>query len=158
MAVRIIPPKNQLARWLEAGLTHEEIVDKIEEETGQRVTRPAVSLAVKREGLDGIGRSRTIQRRKEEIPWRVQPRHLQRYPVRMLRLYARARSGGALNEGEASRLDSWLAKLHEEGLVVAYDPDSYEGFLYVDREPGDPADIPIRRRRVWLDPPRQSDT
>ena len=153
MAERVIPGKRQLERWLDEGLTQEQMVDRVLEMTGETVTRAGISAAITREGLA----SREVPRYHEEIPWRVRSEHLRSYPVRMLRLLGRRRSGGAtLNHEEELRLDRWLTKLSEEGLVVAYDPDSPSGFLYVDREQDDPPRLPIRPKRVWLHPPAES--
>lgn len=125
------------------------MVEKVYELTGETVTRSGIAAAMVREGLG----TRDVPRYRDEIPWRVRSEHLRSYPVRMLRLLGRRNAGGTLRPEETERLDGWLAKLAEEGLVVAYDPDSPSGFLYVDREPGDPGDVPIRRKRVWLKPP-----
>ena len=71
----------------------------------------------------------------------------------MLRLLGRRESGYEVGPEASKRLDGWLALLKEESAVVAYDPDSDQGFIYVPRQPEDPIMPPIRRRRVWLNPP-----
>jgi hypothetical protein len=149
MATRVIPGKQQLEAWLDEGLTQGQMVQRVYEQTGVTVTRSGIAAAMMREGL-GV---RDVPRYHDEVPWRVRPEHLRAYPVRMLRLLGRRNQGGSLKPSEIERLDAWLARLADEGLVVAYDPDSPSGFLYVDREDGDPSEVPIRRRRVWLNPP-----
>lgn len=79
--------------------------------------------------------------------------HIKAYPARMLRLLGRREAGEDVGEEASRRLDNWLDLLEEREAVVAYDPDSDQGFIYVRREPDDPDMPPIRRRRVWLNPP-----
>lgn len=150
MVKRKVPDRNTLQRWVEQGLTHEEMAHEIERLTHEPITRAAVSQALQREGLSD---NEPRQRYRHEIPWRVRTEHLHAYPIRMLRLLGRRNAQTPLNRNENARLDSWLAKLAQDDLVVAYDPDTLEGFFYVDREDEDPEDVPVRRRRVWLEPP-----
>lgn len=146
-APRLLPPTNELVRFIEAGLTHQQIADRIREETGVVVSRSTVSVALSRAGM-----ARDAMRYKEELPWRVKASHLTQYPARMLRLLGRKRSGMRLNDDEADRLEAWLEGMQEKGLVVAYVPQG-EGFIYVEAdEVGDnPAGIPIRRRPIDLE-------
>lgn len=68
-------------------------------------------------------------------------------PARRLRTLARRNQGKDLNADDAERLDSWLAKLDRENLVVTwvardeYDADGNltesKGWDYVERQPGD---------------------
>jgi hypothetical protein len=89
----------------------------------------------------------------ETVPWRVQPVHAAEYPVRMLRLLGRRRAGIPLDDDSSARLDSWLAMLERERVVVAYAPEGKDGFLYVDeRFRGGPnPNVPIRVQavRAW---------
>lgn len=144
-AQRKVPDKNTLARWIERGLTQQEMVEEIYRTTGERVTRAAVAQAVVRSNLGG-----PRMRYKEHIPWHVEQTHLLSYPVRMLRLLGRRDAGLPMKEGEAARLDSWLETLDRENAVVAYDPTSEDGFAYVPREAGDSTTIPIRVQTVKL--------
>ena len=148
MSKQKVPDKNTLARWAAESLTHQQMADRVYEQTGERVTRAAISMALQRHGLTNNYRHRW----HEEIPWRVQVEHLRAYPVRMLRLLGRRRAGEPIAKDAEYRLDIWLRKVREENVVVAYDPDSDEGFVYVRRLPSDPADLPVRRQRVWLNP------
>lgn len=145
---RLLPDNATLERWIvREGLTQEEVCDRVEQLTGTRPSRSTVSVAASRAGI-------TTQqlRYKDEIPWKLRGRDLMAYPVRMLRLLGRRRAGLELNEEENLRLDKWLEHLREMDAVVAYDPDSQPAVFYVDREPGDDDEIPIRRQRVWLNP------
>ena len=91
-----------------------------------------------------------MPRYTDTIPWTVKQEHLREYAPRMLRLLGRQRSGTKLTPEEQSRLDGWLKKLDEEDAVVAYDPEFRFGFVYVDREPDDDPQIPIRKGLVRL--------
>jgi len=143
-AVRLLPDNQTLRRWVEAdGLTHAQIADRIEKETGQRVARSTVSAALSRAGL-----SAKQERYTDEIPWRVEAGHLREYPARMLRLLGRRNRGLSLKDEEDLRLTNWLEMLREENAVVAYDPKAREGFVYTERVDTDPTDLPIRRQIV----------
>lgn len=145
-ALRRLPDITTLKRWTDEGLTQEQMCALIYEETGYRPRRSSISAALSRAGLSVDG-----NRYEDTIPWRVKNEHLREYPPRMLRLLGRRRSGLDLNEDEDRRLDSWLSRLDNENAVVAYDPEApAEGFVYVEREPNDPEDIPIRRRPVQI--------
>lgn len=146
---RVIPGRDTLAHWVDEGLTHQQMADRVFEQTGERVTRSAISMALRRHNLV----TTDLPRYHEEIPWRVKVEHLRAYPVRMLRLLGRRNLTGELNPAEDERLENWLALLEKENAVVAYDPDSTTGFMYVPREDGDPLDVPIRVHRVWVSPP-----
>lgn len=146
-ARRLTPPKNELIRMLDAGMTHGEIAEAWSKKTGETVKRSSVSVAAHRYGL-----TEPRHRYTEEIPWRLSGKDLRAYPVRMLRLLGRRRMGESLEIVETKRLDSWLALLQRENAVVAFDPDSSPSVFYTDREPGDDPNIPIRKQRVYLRP------
>jgi hypothetical protein len=150
---RIVPGRDVLAHWVEKGMTHQEMADEVLRTTGHRVSRGAITMALIRHNLSTTVRPRY----NEELPWRVATPHLGAYPARMLRLLGRRNAGVDMSEEQNRRLDSWLAQMDELGVVVGYDPDSEEGFVYIDRHPSDPRNPPIRRRRVWLDPPPRVD-
>ena len=147
-APRILPPTNELKRCVEMGMTHQQIVEYLQETLGIKVSRSSVSAALSRAGLT----EREGQRYKAEIPWRVRGEHLTQYQARMLRLLGRRRAEIELSDEETSRLDAWLEAMEERGIVVAYAPQD-GGFIYVEAdEIGDGADdIPIRRRTIDSD-------
>lgn len=142
----VMPGPAELKKLRDLGYTRGQIVDLVEQRTGHRVTPEAVSMALRRAKL-----TTSTRRYEDEIPWRVRQVHERAYPLAMLRLLGRRRTGIELTEAQAKRLDSWLEKL--EGLtfpdgsvrpaVVDYDPDSEEGFRYVPRAETD--DTVIRR-------------
>ena len=135
------PSKAELKKMLDLGKTHQEIADEAYRRTGKKVTRGAITMAVRRAGLT----DREVPRYRETLPWRVEARHAKHYAARMLRLLGRRLRDDDLTEAYARRLDSWLNQLESENLVVGYWPDTEEGFFYVDPRPGDGKDgIPIR--------------
>lgn len=145
-AQRLLPDTATLRHWIEdEGLTHQQVAERVFANTGERVSRSTVSAAIHRAGI-----SKPSPRYGEELPWVVHTQHITEYPARMLRLLGRRRNGGTLNEGDSQRLDSWLAKLITDNAVVGYDPNSTFGFYYVEREAGDPVDIPIRRQTITI--------
>jgi hypothetical protein len=127
---------------VEAGMTHAEIAAECERITGHKVARSTVSAALSRAALV----KKEGHRYYETVPWRVQPEHASEYAVRMLRLLGRRRAGIPLDIDSEQRLDSFLAMLERERVVVAYCPEHEDGFLYVDEalRAGPNPDIPIR--------------
>lgn len=143
---RIVPDKNTLQHWLDEGLTHQQMADRIYEQTGERVNRTAVSAALQRSGL-----AKKNNRYRQTVPWRVKVGHSKAYPVRMLRLLGRRQMGQELTDAEAIWLDNWLEDIAEQDLIVAYDPDDDLGFHYIESRFKDhKLDIPIRRQEIHI--------
>ena len=128
----IVPPKEVLQRWISEGLNRQQMADRIFEQTGDRVTPNAISVAMNRYGMDPVR-----PRYADVLPWEVQARHVGHRYARMLRLLGRRRAGGTLSPSETSQLDRFLVELEGANAVVAYVPDSPEGFYAVPREPED---------------------
>lgn len=147
-APRMLPPVDELKRCVEAGMTHQEIVQYIQEKHGRKVSRSSVSAALSRAGLT----EREGARYKDELPWRVKADHMTQYEARMLRLLGRERSGLRLTDEEVDRLDSWLEWMEEDDIVVGYAPKG-PGFIYLRNEEfGDGENgVPIRRREIQPD-------
>lgn len=116
------------------GLTHQEIADRLCQETGERISRVAVSVALHRSG-----HSEEQPRYDDLIPWRVRMPHMRQYPALMLRAFGRRRAGHELPADLDRKLNLWLARLQEEGTVVDYSPD--EGFVYVSRNGDRPGSL-----------------
>lgn len=123
----MLPDNTTLRAWVEEGLSHDAITQRVYEETGHRVSKSAVAVALHRAGMTA-----PMQRYEQEVPWRVATPHLNEYPVRMLRALGRTRRGLPLPEGERVRYERWIEWLEREGAAVAYDPQA--GFFYV-RQP-----------------------
>lgn len=130
MPTRRVVDLDRVRALLRQGLTHREIAQVISEETGERVTREAVSVALHR-----AGDTASQPRYEALIPWRVRVPHMRQYPVIMLRALGRREAGGVLPDDLNRKLNLWLARLVSEGLVVDYDPES--GFSYVPRQEGE---------------------
>lgn len=148
-AHKVLPDISTIRHWIEdEGLTHQQVADRVFQQTGQVVSRSSVSAALHRAGLSATG-----PRYREELPWRVRIEHIAEYPARMLRLLGRRRAGGDLTADENKRLDSWLRQLQDEHAVVGYDPDSKFGFYYIEKD--DSRDgrngIPIRVQTITVD-------
>lgn len=142
----LVPDKNTLQRWLKEGLTHQEMADRVYEETGNKITRNAISNAMSKYGL-----AKDLPRYSDTIPWRCKVGHAKAYQLRMLRLLGRRNQGGKLNKTEKAALESWLERMASENVIVAYDPEDDRGFFYIDAKFKDhKEDIPIRKKTIHL--------
>jgi len=124
------PNKTQLKNYLAKGLTQEQIVEAWERDSNIRVSRSAIGMAIKRYELAS---SRPRPNYMEMIPWTVRREHQMHWDARMLRLEARRRRGEALTDKEKRDLTQWRSRLDEADAVVVYEPDSNEGFFWVQR-------------------------
>jgi hypothetical protein len=130
-ASRKLPSESILAGWVEAGLSHQEIVDRIREEFHEEVSRSSVSGALSRAGFT------KPRRYEEDIPWSpIAVEHNAAYQLTMLRTGARLRAGKTVPVREKARFDKWAEELRAKGLVVHYVYDSPQGFFYVKARPG----------------------
>lgn len=128
-----VPDKETLTKWLEEGLTRQQIADRQFELTGDRPTLPAISMAMSRYGI-----APRRNRWDDLLPWRIKTEHVDLKEAKLLR-YAGRRKAGLVNPVKYERqLDHWLAELEEAGWpVVAYYPDDEEPFRYHPRVPED---------------------
>ena len=124
-----LPSVSRLEKWVEQGLTHSQIVERIYEEDGWRPARVSVAVALSRAGLT----QRT--RYDDDIPWKVKKEHNAEYPLTMLRHAARKRRGLPLTEEQERRLAAFIKMLEEHNAVIAYDREV--GFVGVPREARD---------------------
>lgn len=132
MNTQVAPSKNEMEHYLDMGLTHQQIVEAWEKDTGVRISRSTISMAIGRYGLTSAN---ARPRYEELLPWRVRREHLGHADARMLRLEGRRRAGGSLSEEETRWLEKWKTALFEQNAVVFYDPRSPSGFHWIDREP-----------------------
>lgn len=148
-ARQILPDKQTLQHWIEdEGLTHQQCADRIFDQTGERVGRSAISVALHRYGIAKEG-----ARYPDYIPWRVSMYHIRAYPLRMLRLMGRRDTKGpqSLSERETAMLNGWLEMIRNENAIVGYDPDDDQGVHYIDatfKDHDGPA--PIRIKQLHL--------
>lgn len=134
------PGATELRRYLDKGLTQAQIVEAWEKDSGVRIARSTVGMAIERHGLKS---SHPTPRYEDMLPWRVSGEHIMANDARMLRLEGRRRRGGALNEKDKRLLTNWREALDEAGAVVTYDPATLDGFYWVGRTEDD--DDIIRR-------------
>ena len=125
-APRYLPSEKILGDMAER-MTHQQIADQVYRDTGYRVSRSSVSVALSRVAM-------TKPKRRHTIPWRVKSEHNNRYPIVMLRLLARRQDGEQLTTEQATRLNSWLARCDRDSVIVAYAPSTEEGTFYVPRK------------------------
>ena len=137
---RKVPDATELRHYLERGLTQAQIAAEWEKETGVRVSRSAIGMAIARYGLES---ARPRPRYEDTLPWRVDSNHVMHNDARMLRLEGRRRRGLPLSDDEKRWLHGWREALEEARAVVTYNARTPEGFYWVHRKDSD--DDIIRR-------------
>ena len=136
-----LPSDRQLKELVQEGFTFREISDWVAVRIGAVPNSATLGVALSRAVL----RETTGPRYRECVPWRYEDAHRWAYPVRMLRLLGRRRSGLPLAPELDATLETWLGAVAESHAVVGY-CRSADGFLYIDegwREGPNP-DIPVR--------------
>ncbi|HEX2905041.1 MAG TPA: hypothetical protein VHO01_16425 [Jatrophihabitans sp.] len=141
MGARKIVNEDEVIRWFEQGLTYEEMSQRYLDKYHIETVPSLWGNFRRRRGLP-----KRIVRDDQLIPWNVRQEHRWRYPVAMLRVEARKRAGYELDADDETRLTNWHSFLTDNNVVVYYDPDLPDGFVYVPREPQD--DDIIRRPAV----------
>ncbi|EYR62242.1 hypothetical protein N866_10390 [Actinotalea ferrariae CF5-4] len=136
MAARKIQDEQEIVRWHEAGWTYRQMADEYLRKYQLTMSLSTFSNFVTRRGL-----ARRIARDDALIPWHVREEHRWAYPLVLLRMEARRRAGAELRPLDAKRLASFLERLAGQDLVVAYDPESEDGFSYVPRRQGRDLDL-----------------
>lgn len=124
---RRVPDADQMRAYLDKGLTHAQISDAWLKDSGVRVSRSTVSMAIARYGLKDHS-PRAHMRHEDILPWKLEPEHVYKPEARLLRLEGRRRAGHQLREDESRWLENWKAELKDAGAVIHYDPDTPEGF------------------------------
>lgn len=128
------PDKTWLRRHAQAGLTQQQMVDAWEKESGIRVSRSAIAMAMRRQDVEA---ARPRPRYEDTLPWHVLDEHKYNAQARLLRLEGRRRQGRALNAKELQWLTTWRRELETHNAVVVYDPDTEDGFHWVQRVESD---------------------
>tara|TARA_X000001036_G_scaffold208736_1_gene196268 strand:- start:1568 stop:1984 length:417 start_codon:yes stop_codon:yes gene_type:complete len=125
-----MPSDSILEKWVEEGMDHEEIQQKIKIDFHEDVALSSVSGHLSR-----IGATNRIKY-SDWIPWaRISLDHNHHYTLNMLRIGARIDRGLQVRGTDKRRFDRWSTELQEKKLVVHYDYDTMEGFFYVKRRP-----------------------
>ena len=141
MPARKIVDEQEVLRWVEEGRPYWWMSQQYREKYSIETVPTLWSNFRRRRGLPAR------QHHDENLmPWRVKEAHQFHYLLRMLRCEARVRRGQDLRPKDVVGHRNFLALLAEESAVVAYDPDTAEGFRVVPREEGD--DDLIRRPRA----------
>ena len=126
----------EVRRWLDEGRTYDWMIQEYGRKYELSVSRGMFSNFRARNGMD-----RRVARDDDLIPWAVKPEHRWAYPLAMLRVEARRRTGFDLRATDADRLEKWKARLVAEGLVVHYEPGTKQGWWYVPRREGVDKDL-----------------
>lgn len=125
------PSKRELERYLERGLSQKQIAEEWEKDSGYRVSRSAIGMALLRHGLKS---SRARPEYPELIPWTVHPDHRMHNDVRMLRLEGRRQAGLPMSDSAMRWLEQWKDDLRRRNAVIHYEADTPEGFYWVNRD------------------------
>lgn len=134
MSAELVPNATQMRRYLERGLSQQQIADQWAADSNKRVSRAAIGMAIIRYGLES---AHSRGRYDDLIPWKVEPGHRQHKQLKYLRLESRRRRGLSLTAAELRRLESWKLALKQANAVIYYEPRTEEGFFWVNREPED---------------------
>lgn len=129
---RVPPPRHRLEWYVRLGLTQEQMVLRYLYETGFLYARPSFVNWLKE--VEGH-RSRPTY--YDQLPWTVRKEHRMHWDARMLRLVGRRAQGAEMSSDEARWLRDWEQKLFQADAVVHYEPDTEEGFHWVERGAGD---------------------
>jgi hypothetical protein len=121
-------------------MTQHQMVDAWEQESGMRVSRSAIAMAMQRADVPA---AKPRPRYEDMLPWHVRGEHRLNAQARLLRLEGRRRKGGHLTSRELNWLTTWREELAAANAVIVYEPDTEEGFFWVVRNDTD-TDI-IRR-------------
>lgn len=116
------------------GLSQHEMVAAWEKESGVRISRSTIAMAMRRYDIEA---HHPYTRNGELIPWKLAPQHRMASDARLLRLEGRRRRGEELKERDLRWLSGWLNRLREADAVVTYHPDTVEGFHWTPRKPDD---------------------
>jgi hypothetical protein len=126
---RLIPSDSTLEKWVEEGLTQQQMVERIYEQDGIEVARSSVAVALTRAGL-------TDRKRYDDvIPWRVKLEHSQNHLLNLLRTEARIRRGLPVAPTAEKNLESFKRRAKRDDCVIAYVPESPDGWYLVPRRP-----------------------
>lgn len=130
--------KQNLERWLNEGLTREQIATKVAELSGRRpMSKAAVSMAMARWGIPA-----RRARYTRTLPWVVVGDHGRAKEAILLRALGKRLAGGQPSERDSRHLALWVEDLREAGSpVIAYYADSPDGFYAVVRDKAGELDV-----------------
>ncbi|AYY11577.1 hypothetical protein EF847_01400 [Actinobacteria bacterium YIM 96077] len=111
MRERTVPEDWVLQQWHAEGLSVAEMVDRIETETGEKVTSEAVRWHLRRLGL--LKRARTL-------PWEMSADDRRRYKAQLIKWAFDREAGVKLSERHERLVDKFLDECRQEQVVWAY--------------------------------------
>jgi len=147
------PDETTLRRWFNQRnpkLTYQQMADRWNaDEAHEKITKDAIAVAISRMG---IGRRQV----PSDLPWKVRPEHTAMHDHCMLMHYQSRAKGKKLAPSAETSVNGWLRTLEKEDAVVAYRPDTIQGWYHVKRRPGETGIIrqpsakvvPIDRRKT----------
>lgn len=148
MATRTTPDDDTIIEWHFEGITFEEMAARWAEQRPDLTDPP--SAAAFNMKAHRMGLPLRNMRHSDLVPWTpIRPEHLHDYKVNMLRRESARRADAPrftpghpnCDEADLQRLNSWLQGLRDgnggKGVVVHYDPDTVEGWHYVNRVKAD---------------------
>ncbi|MGI5530140.1 hypothetical protein ACQEVX_22955 [Streptomyces syringium] len=130
-----IKDEAELLRWFDAGKPYTWMAAQYLLKYNEEVSPSLFASYRSRKGLPT-----RLVKDPDLVPWdKIQERHWWKAPLTMLRIEARRRHKGeaALTGDEPERNARWLKWMEENRAVVYYDPDTEEGFHYVERNEHD---------------------
>lgn len=116
------------------------MVEEWEKESGIRVSRSAIAMAMR---LHDVTPAHPRPRYDDMLPWHVKVEHALHSDAQLLRLEGRRRSGAKIPPRKLQWLTGWKTRLMDADAVIHYDPNTESGFFWVKRESSD--DDIIRR-------------
>lgn len=141
------PDRATLEAWIEAGYTDEEMGVLAGSMYGTDPARKQTVLYWRRKhNLDAARPRATVYTHGENIPWKINTRHLNDPIYHRLYLHSRRSQGAELSAAENRRVDEFVDTLKRRNVVVDYDARSANGWMFRPRDPQlDDAKSLIRR-------------
>lgn len=126
------PGKEWLTDRIAEGRTDREMAELWFQQSGELVTPQAINKKVRTFDL----RER-VESYDDLIPWTVKAEHAGHYLHKLLYAEGHVRRGKPITERWSTSLKNFKDRLQREDAVVAYLPDSPDGFYLVKRRSGD---------------------
>lgn len=137
-APRKLPDETVLEQWyLHEKLSYKAMAERWATTPGGRTCTPAAFGAACQEAEWFVPR---VMKHvgTDHFPWtNVRPEHNDMHDAQMLRLYGRQKAGAKLPTRLKRDLDYWLRTLYDEKSVIAYKPNTNQGWWHVKRERSD---------------------
>lgn len=128
------PDETTLRRWFNQRnpkLTYQDMADRWNADPAHEpIKKAAIATAIMRYE---IGRRQVAS----DLPWKVRPEHTAMHDHCMLMHWASRQKGKKLKARQEAAVNGWLRKLNEEGAVIAYRPNTIQGWWHVKRKPGE---------------------